>query len=144
METDVDDAFQLHPRLAADTHLLGSSGYSMLLLMNNARVPWFIQVPKTAVLELHRLPLSLRAAIREETDAIATFVEAHFRPDKLNIATIGNLVPQLHIHVIGRFEGDDCWPAPVWGRLEPQDYDDAELGRIRTLVRQDLGIWHAG
>lgn len=132
-------AFELHTRLAADTHRLGESDHSLLLLMNNALLPWFIQVPKTAERELHRLPEVLRQSVRQETDAVAAFMETQFSPDKLNIATIGNLVPQLHIHIIGRFATDHCWPEPVWGRPERKDYADVELERIRDLVKQDLG-----
>jgi diadenosine tetraphosphate (Ap4A) HIT family hydrolase len=131
--------FQLHPRLGADSHRLGESSDSLLLLMNNALVPWFILVPKTPALELHWLDSETRSRIRAEMDAIADFLEQEFRPDKLNIATLGNLVPQLHIHLIGRFQGDFCWPAPVWGRPERQEYAMPEVERMRERVGALLG-----
>ena len=127
--------FSLHPRLATDTHRLGESPDSLLLLMNNALLPWFILVPKTRELELHRLESGMRQRVRDEMDAVAGFLEAEFRPDKLNIATIGNLVPQLHIHLIGRFRHDFCWPNPAWGRPERQVYEAREVARIRAGVR---------
>ena len=110
--------FVLHPRLDADTLHLAESAHSLLRLMNNALVPWFILVPRTQCRELHRLDPETRRRVREEIDAVAELVESEFRPDKLNVACIGNLVPQLHIHVIGRHSADFCWPSPVWGRPE--------------------------
>jgi len=131
--------FVLHPRLAEDTLPLAESAYSLLRLMNNALVPWFILVPKTSCRELHHLEPERRRGVRDEIDALADFVEREFRPDKLNLATIGNLVPQLHVHVIGRSRDDVCWPFPVWGRPERREYADAEVRRIRALVLERLG-----
>lgn len=130
--------FVLHPRIAADTLHLAESAQSLLRLMNNTLVTWFILVPKTGCHELHHLDPVTRRQVREEIDALAALVECEFRPDKLNIACIGNLVPQLHIHVIGRRRDDFCWPSPVWGRPERCAYDDPEAGRIRSLVLERL------
>ncbi|MFD2112146.1 HIT domain-containing protein [Thiorhodococcus fuscus] len=131
--------FELHPRLSADTFLLAESGSSVLLLMNNALLPWFILVPKTDRRELHRLDPDLRRRVRDETDRLAAFVEREFQPDKLNIATIGNLVPQLHIHVIARYRTDHCWPAPVWGAPQRSDYETPEVERLRECALASLG-----
>ena len=76
----------------------------------------------------------MRQRVRDEMDAVAGLLEAEFQPDKLNIATIGNLVPQLHIHLIGRFRHDFCWPNPVWGRPERQIYEASEVARMRERV----------
>ncbi|EGV33882.1 histidine triad (HIT) protein [Thiorhodococcus drewsii AZ1] len=131
--------FELHPRLSADTFRLAESGTSVLLLMNNALLPWFILVPKTDQCELHRLDQDLRRRVRDETDRLAAFVEREFQPDKLNIATIGNLVEQLHIHVIARYRTDHCWPAPVWGVPQRRDYAASEVERLRLRTLESLG-----
>lgn len=138
MSTSIS-AIVLHPRLAADTLPLAESAHSLLRLMNNALVPWFILVPKTDCRELHHLDPRRRRQVQEEVDAIADLLEREFRPDKLNIASIGNLVPQLHIHVIARCVTDVYWPFPVWGRPERRAYEDAEVERLRALVLERLG-----
>lgn len=77
-----------------------------------------------------------------EIDQLAAFVEAHFNADKLNIATIGNIVPQLHIHVIGRFHNDFCWPAPVWGQSERADYTPQRLEQIHQALLDSNILQH--
>ncbi len=133
------DGFELHPRLRADTWPLGESPDSLLLLMNNALVPWLILVPKTRVLELHHLESDRRRRIRDETDLVCDFLERELRPDKLNVATIGNLVPQLHIHLICRYRQDVYWPTPVWGHQERRDYQAEEVEQLLARVRGELG-----
>lgn len=130
--------FRLHDRLSADTHPMAESPHTRLLLMNNALLPWFILVPKAQALELHHLPAQERLAVREELDRLAAFVEQEFAPDKLNIATLGNLVPQLHIHVVARYRSDHAWPGPVWGRQDRQDYQPEEVARLRERVARCL------
>lgn len=131
--------FPLDERLARDTLPLGESHTSLLRLMDNALLPWLILVPKTDRLELFELPPGLKAAVLEEVDALSRFVKAAFPVDKLNVAAIGNLVPQLHIHVIGRTRDDFAWPGVVWGRPERLPYPPAEARRIRALAADNLG-----
>ncbi|MBK1719505.1 HIT domain-containing protein [Thiocystis violacea] len=131
--------FEPHERLKADTWPLGASQESLLLLMNNALVPWLILVPMTRELELHRLEPERRRRIRDEMDLVCDFLEREYRPHKLNIATLGNLVPQLHIHLICRYRQDVYWPAPVWGRQERRDYQTEEVEHLLERVRQELG-----
>ncbi len=120
--------FELHPRLAADCHVLGRCGGSHVLLQRNASVPWFLLVPETAALELHDLPNGERTALVGATDALARFVKLHFACDRINVAAIGNRVPQLHVHVVGRWRDDCCWPHVVWGReLPPAVYAPRDL-----------------
>lgn len=107
----------LHPQLAADCHALGHCGGSALLLQRNAAVPWFVLVPPSDALELHDLEPPLRARLDAAADRLARFVKDHFRCDKINVAAIGNVVPQLHLHVVGRRRDDACWPRPIWGHL---------------------------
>ena len=92
--------------------------HSWLLLHRNATLPWFILVPHTREQRLHRLSRDFRTGVMNEADAAARFLEDWFACDHVNQASIGNQVPQLHVHVIGRYRGDPCWPGVVWGRLE--------------------------
>lgn len=111
--------FELHPRLLADCHRLGRFRLSHLLLHRNASLPWLILVPEVpdAVHELYELEGPDRRELADEIDFVARFVKDSLGAQKINIAAIGNLVPQLHVHVVGRHPGDPCWPGVVWGRL---------------------------
>lgn len=129
--------FRLHERLAADTVRIGSLPLCELLLMNDARFPWCILVPRrdgmrdiidlepADIDQLHRESVALQRALREL-----------FSPDKLNVAAIGNLVPQLHVHHVARFRTDSEWPAPVWGRGTAQPYEVAERTRRIEALQQ--------
>jgi diadenosine tetraphosphate (Ap4A) HIT family hydrolase len=110
--------FELHPRLRADCHRVGRLTLSEVLLHRNAAVPWFILVPRVRVTELCDLEPDERRCLQVETDRLSRLVRARFEITKLNVAAIGNLVAQLHVHVVGRRPGDPCWPNPVWGFLE--------------------------
>lgn len=125
---------QIHPQLQQDCHQLGKLQACTLLLHKNALVPWFILLPPTEQRELYQLEAALQQQVQGEINQLAAFVDAYFHTDKLNIATIGNIVPQLHIHVIGRFHGDFCWPAPVWGQSERADYAPEEITAIRQAL----------
>ena len=111
--------FELHPQLAADCHRLGSWGDCWILLHGNAGVPWYIVVPQTDAGELHELTPQEREAVDRTLDALARFIKTQHGSQRINLAAIGNRVPQLHIHVVGRSEGDPCWPDVVWGNLSP-------------------------
>ncbi len=129
-------AFNLHPRLQQDCHWLLSTATSELLLHRDAAVPWFILAPRVEEQELHALARSIRHAVTDEADALAGFVLAWFRCQRINQASIGNLVPQLHLHVIGRHGDDPCWPGVVWGRLQSGErYGDDRLAAIVTALR---------
>lgn len=124
--------FTLHPQLASDCYSTGTVGSSLLLLHKNALIPWFILVPDTQENELFKLDVAHQKRIQDETNQVAHFVSTYFKAHKLNIATIGNIVPQLHIHIIGRFTDDFCWPAPVWGQNMHQS--DSTQYTPQTLV----------
>ena len=127
--------FELHPRLAQDCLPLGRFPLCRLLLMNERRYPWFILVPELADIgEIYQLPLADQNRLIQESSALAQSLAATFSPDKLNIAAIGNLVPQLHVHHVVRYRHDAAWPAPVWGRFEPEPYDGAGLAAVRDQV----------
>ena len=109
-------AFALHPRLTADTLPLGEMGLSRLLLMNDARFTWLILVPRRAdVREIIDLELADQVTLFAEMTAVSRALQQAFAPDKLNIGVLGNMVPQLHVHIVARFIGDAAWPKPVWG-----------------------------
>lgn len=121
-------AFVIHPQLLADCHCLGRLPATHLLLHHNAAVPWFILVPETEQGNLLDLALTQREAVLADCKRVSDYVVGSLGCAKVNVAWIGNLVPQLHIHVIGRDPLDNCWPRPVWGHLtETLDYHPEDL-----------------
>lgn len=133
--------FKIHPRLLDDCHVLGRLNLSHALLHKNAVIPWFILVPAVAVIELHEMIRDQRQALMDEADLVAGFVVDEFEIDKLNIAAIGNLVPQLHMHVIGRNKRDPCWPDVVWGNLTvTAAYSSQRIEEIRSAMRDKIGL----
>lgn len=131
--------FTLDRRLNSDTLRLGSSSLSELLLMNNSFVPWFILVPRVEVVEFYELSDEQQQQLLKEINLLSAFVKKEFGVDKLNVATIGNVVAQMHVHIVGRSEGDFCWPGVVWGEKKIKHYDDEQLHKIRQLLYQSLG-----
>ncbi len=131
--------FKLDPRLASDCLVLGKLDASLLLLMNNSLVPWFILVPQTTETELTDLPASDQADLLEQINLLSAFIKQYFNISKLNTAAIGNIVNQLHIHVVGRNASDYCWPNVVWGTTEKESYTDQQVNEITTALCERLG-----
>lgn len=129
----------LDPRLKADTYPLGTIDDSQLLLSKNALFPWFILVPKTQEIEFHKLGSEQQAKVQQCINAVAHFIEENFSTDKINIASIGNIVSQLHIHIIGRHHNDACWPNVVWGTSQFKTYKTDELAAIKSQLATTLG-----
>ena len=129
------NAWHLHPQLADDTHPVAGLGLCELRLMDDANYPWLVLVPRVAdAVELIDLDASQRHLITDEIDTASRALRTLFRPHKLNVAALGNLVPQLHVHVIARYQHDPAWPAPVWGRVAAQPYSpEALVLRISAL-----------
>lgn len=129
------DEFALDPRLATDTHPITQWPLCDVLLMDDARYPWLILVPRVpGARELIDLDESTRTQMRKETDAAAECLRSATTPDKLNIAALGNVVEQLHVHVIARFRDDDAWPKPVWGFHPPiRRNDETRAALIRRI-----------
>ncbi len=129
--------FQLDPQLAADTHPVASWPLSELRLMDDANYPWLILVPRVAeASELIDLDVAQQAALMDEIARTSRMLQSVFRPHKLNVAAIGNMVQQLHVHVIARRTDDPAWPRPVWGMAAARAYSlDALVERIRQLQR---------
>jgi diadenosine tetraphosphate (Ap4A) HIT family hydrolase len=139
------DKFQLDTQLEEDCFIMGCLGNSMLLLLNNAQVPWFILVPKTDIQEIYELGESTQADLFAAINQLSQFIKAEFTVDKLNIAAIGNVVSQLHIHAVGRNKNDYCWPGVVWGADGSVPYKADEVEKIRRLLEQKLGgEYHSG
>ena len=127
--------FQLHPRLTADCIPLGRFGLCRLLLMNESRYPWFILVPeREGIGEIHQLDEADQICLLRESSRLSAALVRLYRPDRLNLAAIGNLVPQLHVHHVVRYRSDPAWPAPVWGRFDPQPYPETEADSIRAHI----------
>ena len=128
--------FQLHPQLAQDTWLVTDLPLCRVLLMNETRYPWVILVPRRQdIREIHELTAMERQQLWQESDQVSRALMKLFKPDKLNIAALGNQVPQLHIHHIARFQTDAAWPAPVWGKFPPQAYTATEAAaQIQHLL----------
>jgi len=132
--------FVLDSRLQQDSLVLGEFALCQLLLSKDANYPWFILVPKRAeVSELFELNAHEQQQLWQETTQLAAALKASYRADKMNVATLGNVVSQLHMHVIVRRRDDAAWPAPVWGKCPPVAYTDAQLQAVRQRVR-DLGL----
>lgn len=135
--------FQLHPRLQEDCFIVGDLSLSRLLMMNDSRYPWFILAPRRLhITEIYQLTKNERQELMEESCLLAETMQALYMPDKLNIAAIGNLVAQLHLHHVGRFRTDPVWPAPIWGKLPPEPYKaqlaDSRLSGIRQRLEKHL------
>lgn len=129
-------SFELHPRLAADCHVVGDLPLSRLLLMNDAQYPWFILVPRRAgAREIYLLDEADQLQLLRESSTLSQALMQAFKGDKLNLAALGNMVPQLHLHHIVRYASDPAWPAPVWGRQPPQPYaETARSERLQQLL----------
>jgi len=111
-----------------------------LLMMNDSQFPWFILVPeKPGLKEIYQLDKADRALLIEESCALASTLAALYRADKMNIAAIGNLVPQLHIHHIVRYRTDKAWPAPIWGKFDSIPYHEEEINTAITRLKIELG-----
>jgi len=130
--------FAIDPQLLADCHRLGRLEFCHVLLNKNASLPWFILVPETAGTDLLDLPEAQRAAALKEVAVIAQLIKRHLGYAKINFAAIGNIVPQLHLHVVGRKPGDPCWPAPVWGHL----VESGAYSKQQVLEMGELLIRH--
>lgn len=134
-------AFDLHPQLAADTLPAGRLTLCDLRLMNDARYPWFVLVPRRAgVVELLDLDDADQQLVYDEVRATARALQAACKPDKLNVAALGNVVAQLHVHVIARYRSDAAWPRPVWGVHPAVAYQDAAAEALVARVNAALRL----
>lgn len=134
------NAWHLDPRLADDTAPVIDLKLCEVRLMDDANHPWLVLVPKVAdAVEILDLDAAQRSQLTTEIDAVSRVLKTLFKPDKLNVAALGNLVPQLHVHVIARFRTDIAWPRPVWGAANVRPYAPEELIERVTALRSALG-----
>ena len=122
--------FKLDPQLEKDCFLLGKLPGSQLLLMNNSLVPWFILVPEVDVTEIYQLDAGQQKQLLSGINQLSKFISEEYGTDKLNVAAIGNMVSQLHVHIVGRKKDDFCWPNVVWGTGQGKPYSDQAVEQI--------------
>jgi len=133
--------FELHPHLAAGTIELGDLMLCRVLLMDDSRFPWLVLVPRLAeVTELLDVAPGRRAGLIEEIAAAGMALQAETKCDKLNIGSLGNVVSQLHVHVVGRFAVDPAWPGPVWGFGEARRYPPGQAAILAAALCRRLGF----
>jgi diadenosine tetraphosphate (Ap4A) HIT family hydrolase len=131
--------FYLHERLAADTLSLGRSALCEIRLMNDSAWPWVLLVPmRPAIREIHELDEGDQWQLLKESSALGRGLMQAFEGDKLNVAALGNMVPQLHLHHLVRFVDDPAWPGPVWGRQPPVPYSEESLLQCLEILKPVL------
>ena len=134
-------AFTLDPQLERDTVAVGDLPLSRVLLMNDASFPWLIAVPRHAgAVEIFDLSEAERARLMSELALLAQLLKDLTGCDKINVAAIGNLVSQLHVHVVARRRDDPLWPRPVWGAQPPRPYETAKRERLIQAVRRKIAL----
>ncbi|MFD2207706.1 HIT domain-containing protein [Kiloniella antarctica] len=132
--------FALHERLEADTLFITDLAHSRVLLMNDSQYPWLILVPRYQGLrDLHDLSPNKLAEVMEEVRKVSEVLVQDFRAYKVNVAALGNMVPQLHIHVVARFENDPAWPGPIWGVHPAIPYNKEECTKLRVSLEAAIG-----
>jgi diadenosine tetraphosphate (Ap4A) HIT family hydrolase len=133
--------FSLHPKLSTLTSVVGDLPLSRVLLENDSNYPWLILVPRKAnISEIIDLDANDQAQLLAEINAASRALKAVATFEKLNVAALGNVVAQLHVHVIGRSATDATWPKPVWGLVPPVPYEPAARARLIEALRRELAI----
>ena len=131
--------FELHPQLQADTIPIKDLDICTVLLMNDSNYPWLILVPKRPnIREIFELSQAEQDTVNREISHVAKALNTHFKADKMNIGALGNMVPQLHIHIIARHKTDPTFPNPVWGNAIPIPYTETELKTLKQTLNQIL------
>ncbi len=129
-------AFALDPRLQADTRHVASLALCDVLLMNDTRFPWLVLVPRRAgMVEICDLPADEQTLLWEEVNRASSVLRDIAPFDKLNLGALGNIVRQLHVHIVGRREGDAAWPGPVWGSGVAKPYESEALAAFIAQLR---------
>lgn len=132
-------SYQLHEKLEADTISLGYSDMCEIRLMNDQTWPWVLLVPAVAgIREIYQLQPEQQQALMRESSLLSAAMMSVFGGDKMNVAALGNMVPQLHLHHIVRYEGDPAWPGPVWGKQPPVPYGEGALESVIQKLKPVL------
>lgn len=134
-------AFSLHPQLQNDTIDIGDMPLSRVLVVKDANYPWLMLVPRRAdVSEIIDLDEVAQAQLMTEINRVGRALKDITKCDKLNIAALGNVVPQLHVHIIARRKNDAAWPRPIWGVVGPQPHDAEEVQRFISALRRKIWL----
>tara|TARA_R110000737_G_scaffold257181_4_gene265825 strand:+ start:3678 stop:4109 length:432 start_codon:yes stop_codon:yes gene_type:complete len=129
------EQFQLHPQLADDCFFITDFPLSRLLLCNDSAFPWFILVPKVEdIQDIYQLDWQQQQQLLNESSMLSEVLMQEFNGDKMNVAALGNVVPQLHLHHIVRYKNDACWPKPIWGQQALTSYTEQELEVIKDRI----------
>ena len=132
-------AITIHPQLRNDCLIVGRFRLNHLLLMNDSSYPWFILVPdRENITEIHQLDMTDQQQLIAESSMLSKLLSERFKADKINIAALGNVVPQLHIHHIARYRTDAAWPAPIWGKHPPKPYAEPAAQEVIDRIRPGL------
>ena len=128
---------ELHSQLLEDCVVLGRFPLSHLLLMRDANYPWFILVPdREAISEIYQLSAEDQSQLLRESSFLAEFLMKSFNGDKMNIAALGNIVPQCHLHHVVRYHSDAAWPSPIWGKLPAKAYTESALNDVLLKLNE--------
>lgn len=131
----------VHSQLLKDCHYLGRLPATDVLLHRNASMPWFILVPDTEIKDLLDLPGEHREAVMTDCAVISQFIKQVLGFDKVNFAGLGNVVPQMHLHILGRAVVDPCWPQPIWGHLtDSEPYDSGQVDEWQSALVKMAGL----
>ena len=131
----------LHAQLAKDCFVIGRFPLCALLLLNDSHYPWFILVPqRQGITEMHQLTEADQQQLMRESCQLAACIEKEFNADKINVAALGNMVPQLHIPHIVRYKTDPAWPAPVWGKFPAIPYEQESADKISRRMQTLLNL----
>lgn len=135
----MSEEFSLHSQLHNDCHLIADLPLCRLLLCNDSAFPWFILVPRVLDVEdIYQLDWQDQQQLLNESSMLSELLIQTFNGDKMNVAALGNVVPQLHVHHIVRFKNDSCWPKPIWGQQALTPYSESELAAIKSKVLPKL------
>jgi diadenosine tetraphosphate (Ap4A) HIT family hydrolase len=133
--------FDLHPVIVSCSLPVGDLQLSRVLLMNDARFPWLMLIPRRAgVIEVTDLPAAERTLLMDEIAAVSTALRQATQAQRINVGALGNLVPQLHVHVVARFATDAAWPGPVWGHGSRQPYADEAAEAFKADIARRLTL----
>lgn len=133
--------FSLHPQLEKDCYELADFPLSKLLLCNDSAYPWFILVPKVNdITDIYQLDWQQQQQLLNESSMLSELLMQVFEGDKMNVAALGNVVEQLHVHHIVRFKTDVCWPKPIWGQQSLTPYSSDELSQLKEKLLPKLSV----
>ncbi len=131
--------FELHHQLSADTYFICDLPLCRAVLMNESQFPWVILIPRIiGATEQYKLSQSERTQLDKESTLVSASLMNIFEADKMNIAALGNMVPQLHIHHVARNKSDNAWPNPVWGNFTPEPYSETDATSLIERLKQHL------